>query len=90
MQEEWEAALLSMEQRECQLRVEVDEWKEALETERQANGKLREQLQHQSSELERRTAVIAEKQAETLKSANDPLRAAATAPRACLDLDTAC
>jgi len=68
IQEEWEGAMLAMEQRHCQLRVEMDDWKEALDNEKQANDKLTQQLQAQSSELEHRSTLLAEKQHDITKS----------------------
>lgn len=71
VQAEWEAGMSSMEQRECQLRVERDEWKEAVEQGKQQNDQLKAQLQVQASELEQRSAVVTEKQNEICKSAAD-------------------
>ena len=62
--------MLQMERRECALRVELDEWAEALEAERDANAKLRRQLQQRSSELEQQRELAAVKQAETSRSAS--------------------
>ena len=62
--------MLAMEQRECRLRVEVDDWKEALEQQLRDDDRLREQLRRQESELEHRSAQIAEQQGEITKSAS--------------------
>ena len=69
VQEEWEANVLTMEQRECQLRVEMDEWKEALDRQERQASKLTDQLQTQANELEQRSMLITEQERQVVESA---------------------
>ena len=73
MREEWETAMLSMEQRECQLRVEMDEWKEALEKEKNESEKLRDELRIQDKEVKQQSALLTDRQSEIFKSDLPPL-----------------
>ena len=60
-----------MEQRECHLRVEMYEWKEAVDRKKLASDKLKEQLQAQTVELVQRSEVVALQQNEITKSAHN-------------------